>query len=160
NQNVVSIAAQTVMPGDFPLMLILFTDTAGRLWQTTMVMAGPNPTFSQPTQIATTHTPSEEISMTGGGDHAWLAFKDASGAIWLKKWTGGLWSAETQAQQSLRQFPAVPSSTSPAIYEAPDGTLYGAFPQAPLAGLHDLRLWTRNATSGLWSDTGYLSVSG
>jgi hypothetical protein len=60
-------------------------------------------------------------------------------------------------QGDLFGFPPVSPSTSPAIFEAPDGTLYGPFPKVEF-GVPGLQIWKFNPASGLWSGAGLLDL--
>jgi hypothetical protein len=141
-------------------LLVLFTAASGKVFQITFQrLLVDRLEFSNPIRVPTTRPVFEEISTSGATDHFWLAFKDAAGTIRVKKRANGTWTPDAVVQQGpLLGFPPVPPSTSPAIFEAPDGTLYGAFPKTEL-GRAGLEIWKFNPSSGRWSAAGLLDLS-
>jgi hypothetical protein len=161
NQGLGSVDVQRIVDREIPKLLILFRDASGRLFETKMEIGSGGPRFGDATAVPTTHPVAEEISVTGKEDHVWLIYKDANGALWLKKRLSitSAWSADAAVLASHLPVPGprVPALASPALHELPDGTLYGAFPLADRLGQGDtLRLWTYHPGTGLWSDTNLL----
>ena len=160
NHDIASIDATRIVDGGIQKLLVMFTDTTGQLWETMMISDEPKPLFFDATRVQTARPVSEEISITGQGDHVWLAYKDPSGQIRTEKRSSatGTWGADRRARQiDNTPVPAVPESTSPAIYETPDGTLYGAFPKEPTGwGKGRIQIWQYDPTAGRWRDPGLL----
>jgi hypothetical protein len=132
NHDIQRVDAHRVVDADGLGLMVVFTDTQGRLWQTKMRVVFVFPVFSGATQITTANPVAEEISLTGADDHLWLAYGDTVGRVWLRHRPSstGLWGVERRARnESGTALPRVPSSTSAAIFEAPNGILYGAFPR-------------------------------
>lgn len=132
NHDIQRVDAHRVVDADGLGLLVLFTDSQGRLWQTKMRVVFVFPVFSGATQIATANPVAEEVSLTGADDHLWLAYGDANGRVWLRHRPSstGVWGVERRARnESGTALPPVPATTSAAIFEASDGTMYGAFPQ-------------------------------
>jgi hypothetical protein len=156
NHDVERVDAHRVVDADGLGLMVVFTDSQGRLWQTKMRVVFVFPVFSSATQIATANLVAEEVSLTGADDHLWLAYGDASGRVWFRRRPSstGVWGAERRARNETgTALPAVPSSTSAAIYEAPDGTLYGAFPQqATGSGNGHLQIRRYRPADRRWED--------
>jgi hypothetical protein len=152
-QGIASVAVQNQIENGVPLLLILFSDLSGNLKQIKLLqLSGGLPVFSPLLTVQTNQPVVGELSMTGAFDHAWLTYLDSTRHVVLRtRSNGGGWSTEQPIQLQTLPITTLQDITplsSPTVYEAANGTLYGAFPQGPNGGLLLLK---RDAASGLWN---------
>ena len=129
-------------------ILIVYRTAAG-LFETTMTR---NLNFTPPVAIAVNSPATGEVTLANMGPTAWLAFRDAAGAAWLKQRTPtGVWAADERIVNvnGTPIGPIAPDSAPALLHTTIGGaTLYGAFPIGPSGSLF---LYTRDMTSGRWA---------
>jgi hypothetical protein len=150
NTGILSVDAQTLTTADgAPRVLVVFR-TAKGLFETTF---GRMFDWTPPKPIATSAPAIAEISLTGKGDRAWLAFRTVSGSAITKARAGdGSWGADEPAVDGVGAPIDVASGTAPGILLFTDmsgaESLLGAFPVQPSGGL---TLYQRKPTGGAWT---------
>lgn len=145
NVGVEAVDAQPIGAGK---ILIVYRTAAG-LFETTMTR---ELAFTAPVPIAVSSPATGELALANLGTTAWLAFRDAAGAAWLKQRAPmGAWAADERIVNTAGTpiGPIGPGSAPGLLHTTLGGaTLYGAFPVGPSGALF---LYTRDATSGRWT---------
>lgn len=140
-----AVDAQSIGGGK---VLIVYRTATG-LFETTMTR---ELAFTTPVAIAVSSPATGEFALANSGSTAWLAFRDAAGAAWLKQRAPtGVWAADERIVDANGTpiGPIEPGSAPGLLHTTVGGaTLYGAFPLGP-SGM--LFLYTRDATTGRWT---------
>lgn len=149
NTGILSVDAQTLSPvGGAPRVLVVFR-TAQGLFETTF---GGAFDWTPPKPIATSASAIAEISVTGKGDRAWLAFRTVAGSTFTKaRASDGSWSDDEPVLDGLGAPIDTAPGAAPGILLFTDMSgvewLLGAFPVQPSGGL---RLYQRKPAGGAW----------
>lgn len=150
NTGILSVDAQTLTGADGAQRVLVVFRTAGGLFETTF---GRGFDWTEPKPIATSAPAIAEISLTGKGDRAWLAFRTVTGSALTKaRVADGTWNDDEPAVDDAGAAIDVGPGAAPGIllYTDMAGTewLLGAFPVQPGAGL---RLYQRKPAGGSWT---------
>jgi hypothetical protein len=150
NSGILSVDSQTLTDvTGAPRVLVVFR-TAQGLFETSFGTAFD---WTPAKPIPTSAPPIAEISLTGKGDRAWLAFRDVSGTAFIKsRAPDGTWTVDEPAVDAVGATMDIASGAAPGILLFTDmsggETLLGAFPIQPGGAL---TLHQRKPTGGPWS---------
>jgi hypothetical protein len=150
NTGILSVDAQTLTAADGASRVLVVFRTAQGLFETTF---GRMFDWTPPKPITTSAPAIAEISLTGKGDRAWLAFRTVSGSAIIKaRASDGSWGADEPAVDGVGAPIDVAPGTAPGIllftHMSGGEWLLGAFPVQPSGGL---TLYQRKSTGGTWS---------
>jgi hypothetical protein len=164
NRNIRAFDAHLISDDGVDKILVVYVDAERRLWETKFSRVGF--AWSQPIRIATASIAVDEISLAGGRQVTFLAYKSSGRRVILKQRSAdGAWGTDEVARDSNNVLlPRLPPGSSPALLlvNAPGGgVLYGAFPEEHADAVRNgfVRLYSLVLGSSRWEKSPWLTAT-